>query len=111
MVTCSRSVPGAQSILGHMPRPATHDLSPGAGSTRRVMALHGQSMTRAGSIFAVGLVAVVPFGVVSIAVTTRCLSTVEYGHLAVLFAVASIVTVFCGLGFLQGTMMTVYGIS
>jgi len=75
------------------------------------MTLYGQTMTRTGSIFALGLAAVVPFGVLSIAVTTRYLAPDEYGHLAILFAVASFVTMFCGIGFLQGTMISVYGIA
>ena|GEM_PF-2881230 len=76
-----------------------------------VMTLYGQSMTRAGSIFAIGIAAIVPFGVVSLAVTTRYLSPSEFGQLTVLFTVASILTVLCGLGFFQGTFMSTYGIS
>jgi O-antigen/teichoic acid export membrane protein len=75
------------------------------------MTLYGQTMTRTGGIFAIGLASIVPFGILSIAITTRYLSPADYGHLAVLFAVGSVVTVFCGVGFLQGTMMTVYGIA
>lgn len=75
------------------------------------MSLYGQMMTRTGAIFAIGLAAVVPFGVLSIAVNTRFLDPTEFGQLAMLFAAASVVTMFCGVGFLQGTLMTVYGIS
>ncbi|HEY6549889.1 MAG TPA: oligosaccharide flippase family protein [Solirubrobacterales bacterium] len=82
----------------------------GVGASQ-VMTLYGQTMTRTGSIFALGLASVVPFGILSIAVTTRYLVPLEYGHLAVLFAIASFVTMFCGVGFLQGTMITVYGIA
>jgi O-antigen/teichoic acid export membrane protein len=77
----------------------------------RAMTLYGQTMTRTGAIFAFGLVAVVPFGILSVAVTTRFLDPAEFGHLALLFSVASVVTMFCGVGFLQGTMIAVYGIS
>jgi O-antigen/teichoic acid export membrane protein len=78
---------------------------------RRAMTLYGQTMTRTGAIFALGLVSVVPFGILSIAVTTRFLDPTEFGQLAILFAVASVVTMFCGVGFVQGTMIAVYGIS
>jgi O-antigen/teichoic acid export membrane protein len=78
---------------------------------RRAMTLYGQTMTRTGAIFALGLVSVVPFGILSVAVTTRFLDPTEFGQLAILFAVASVVTMFCGVGFLQGTMIAVYGIS
>ena len=77
----------------------------------RAMTLYGQTMTRTGAIFALGLVSVVPFGILSLAVTTRFLDPTEFGQLAILFAVASVVTMFCGVGFLQGTMIAVYGIS
>ena len=52
-----------------------------------------------------------PFALVSLAITTRYLSLSEFGTLAVLFAVASVVTVLSGLGVMQGTMMAVYGVS
>jgi O-antigen/teichoic acid export membrane protein len=76
----------------------------------RAMTLYGQLMTRTGAIFAFGLASVVPFGVLSIAVTTRYLEPAEYGQLALLFAIGSMVTMFCGVGLLQGTMIAVYGI-
>jgi O-antigen/teichoic acid export membrane protein len=79
-------------------------------SQRRAMTLYGQLMTRTGAIFAFGLASVVPFGVLSIAVTTRYLDPAEYGQLALLFAIGSMVTMFCGVGLLQGTMIAVYGI-
>lgn len=82
-----------------------------ASERSRAMTLYGQTMTRTGTIFALGLVAVVPFGILSVAVTTRFLDPGEFGQLAVLFSIASVVTMFCGVGFLQGTMITVYGIS
>jgi O-antigen/teichoic acid export membrane protein len=75
------------------------------------MRMHGQMMTRTGTIFALGLVSVVPFGVLSIAVTTRYLDPHEYGQLAILFAIGSVVTMFCGIGFQQGVMISVFGIA
>ncbi len=75
------------------------------------MTLYAQMMTRTGTVFAFGLLAIVPFGILSIAVTTRYLAPADYGYLSIFFAVASVVTVFCGVGFLQGTMMTVYGLA
>ena len=82
-----------------------------ADDRRRTMTLYGQTMTRTGAIFALGIAAVVPFGILSVAVTTRFLDPGEFGQLAILFAIASAVTMFCGVGFLQGTMIAVYGIS
>jgi O-antigen/teichoic acid export membrane protein len=73
------------------------------------MTLYGGAMTRAGSIFAIGMMAIVPFGVVSLAVTTRFLEPADFGRLAILFAIASVVTVVAGLGVFQGTLITVYG--
>jgi O-antigen/teichoic acid export membrane protein len=73
------------------------------------MTLYGQAMTRAGSVFAIGMMAIVPFGFVSLAVTTRFLDPADFGRLAVLYAVASVVTVLSGLGIFQGTLITVYG--
>lgn len=77
---------------------------------RRAMTLYGQLMTRTGAIFAFGLASVVPFGILSVAVTTRYLDPAEYGQLALLLAIGSMVTMFCGVGLLQGTMIAVYGI-
>lgn len=54
--------------------------------------------------------AIVPFGIVSLAVTTRFLEPAEFGQLAILYAVASILTVLSGLGVFQGTLITVYGV-
>ena len=76
----------------------------------RVMTLYGQMMTRTGSIFAVGMLAIVPFGLVSLAVTTRFLSPDDFGKLAVLFTAASTLTVLGGLGVMHGTLMSVYGL-
>jgi O-antigen/teichoic acid export membrane protein len=79
------------------------------GDATRVMTLYGQAMTRAGSIFAIGMMAIVPFGIASLAVTTRFLEPADFGRLAVLYAVASVLTVLSGLGIFQGTLITVYG--
>jgi O-antigen/teichoic acid export membrane protein len=82
-----------------------------SADSEHVMTLYGQSMTRAGGVFAIGIAAIVPFGIVSLGVTTRYLSPAEFGQLTVLFTVASVLTVLCGLGFFQGTFMSTYGIS
>src|SRR4051794_38596809 len=82
-----------------------------SADSEHVMRLYGQSMTRAGGVFAIGIAAIVPFGIVSLGVTTRYLSPSEFGQLTMLFTVASVLTVLCGLGFFQGTFMSTYGIS
>ena len=56
-------------------------------------------MTRAGAIYALGMMAILPAGLVSVAVTTRYLEPADYGRLAILFAVASVLTILCGLGY------------
>lgn len=73
------------------------------------MTLYGGAMTRAGSVFAIGMMAIVPFGIASLAVTTRFLEPADFGRLAILFAIASVVTVLAGLGVFQGTLIVVYG--
>lgn len=73
------------------------------------MTLYGGAMTRAGSVFAIGMMAIVPFGIASLAVTTRFLEPADFGRLAILFAIASVLTVVAGLGVFQGTLITVYG--
>ena len=98
---------GKRKTFTELTVPATF-VEPAARRTR-AMTLFGQAAVRDGVIFALGMAAIVPVGIVSIAVTTRYLSPAEYGQLAVLFAVASIVTIVCGLGFTTGTMMATYG--
>lgn len=80
-----------------------------ASGAHQVMAAYGQSMTRTGAIYAVGMASIVPLGLLSVAVTTRYLQPADYGRLAILFAVASVLTIFCGLGIFQGGMMAAYG--
>jgi O-antigen/teichoic acid export membrane protein len=86
-------------------------MNPDPADEVRVMTLYGQAITRAAGIYGIGLMAIVPFGIVSLAVTTRLLEPADYGRLAVLFSIAAVLTVLSGIGFFQGTFMTVYGIA
>lgn len=74
------------------------------------MTQYGRAFTRAGSIYAIGMAAIVPVGLISIALTTRYLSIAEYGRLAVLLAAASVLTVFSGIGVVQGALIAAYGV-
>lgn len=81
----------------------------GYSDPKHVMTLYGKTMTRTGGVFAIGMAAIVPFGIVSLAITTRYLEPGDFGRLSLLFAVASVVTVVAGIGFIQGTLMATYG--
>ena len=72
------------------------------------MRVAGQAFTRTGSLYSIGVASVVPFALLSLAVTTRYLGPADYGRLAILFAIASILTVLSGLAVLQGTLSVVY---
>jgi O-antigen/teichoic acid export membrane protein len=72
------------------------------------MTMYGQTVTRAGSIFAIGMLGLLPFGILSLAITTRYLDPADYGHLTILFAISSIVTQFAGVGLMQGAIISSY---
>ena len=73
--------------------------------------LTGGRVTRHTLIYIVGLLAVAPFSLVSVAVLTRLLLPAQYGELGVLFVFAGFATVFYNTGSLHGTFMLVYGAS
>ena len=102
--TIGRHLRGTQVIVTPIER------SGGPPDSTQVMTRYGQAMTRAGSIFTVGMMAIVPFGIASLAITTRFLEPAEFGRLAILYSVASVLTVLSGLGVFQGTLISVYGI-
>jgi O-antigen/teichoic acid export membrane protein len=77
----------------------------------RAMTQYGRAFARAGSVYSIGMMAIVPIGLISVAVTTRYLSLSEYGRLATLFAAAATLSVISGLGVLQGMTVAAYGIS
>ena len=72
------------------------------------MALYGQVATRTSLLYAFGIAGVLPISIVSLAVTTRYLPPSDFGVLAALLAVSSLITVLGGVGFLQGMMMAAY---
>jgi O-antigen/teichoic acid export membrane protein len=78
------------------------------GTPRRVIRTYGIAATRDASLYGMGVGALLPFGLISLAITTRYLDPTQYGELARLMAVTSILTIVAGLGILQGTLMTVY---
>jgi O-antigen/teichoic acid export membrane protein len=77
---------------------------------KRVMTIYAQTMTRTGGMYAVGLMGIVPFGIVSLAVTTRFLDPSDYGRLTVLFAISSVLTILSGIGYAHGAFLSAYGL-
>jgi O-antigen/teichoic acid export membrane protein len=77
----------------------------------RAITLYGRAMSRTTMIYAIGTAAVVPFGVLSVAVTTRYLSPADYGRLSILFVLAAGVTVLANLATLPGSTHWVYGVA
>jgi hypothetical protein len=69
---------------------------------------YGRGATRAASIYGLGVAALLPFSIISLAITTRYLDLADYGRLAALFALAGVLTLIAGLGIVQGTIMVVY---
>jgi SAM-dependent methyltransferase/O-antigen/teichoic acid export membrane protein len=86
-----------------------------AGPTRdrghRFLALTGGRITRDTLIYVLGLLAVGPFSIVSVAVLTRLMAPGQYGELAVMFFFAGYLTTLYNTGSLHGTFMLVYGAS
>jgi O-antigen/teichoic acid export membrane protein len=71
----------------------------------------GGRFTRDTLIYTVGMLAVGPFSLVSVAVLTRVMVPAQYGELAVLLFLASYLTTLYNTGSLHGTFMLVYGAS
>ena len=95
--------------------------TPGAGDSLELAAvgraedradtivLFGSRISRDTAIYVAGTAAVLPFGLVTIAVLTRYLSPSEYGELAIVFVFAGLLTTIYNIGSLQGVMMWVFG--
>ncbi|HEY7830575.1 MAG TPA: methyltransferase domain-containing protein [Solirubrobacteraceae bacterium] len=77
----------------------------------RLLTLTGGRVTRDTAIYIVGLLAVGPFSLISVAVLTRVLRPGQYGDLALLMVFASYMTTLYNTGSLHGTFMLVYGTS
>jgi|GEM_PF-1046356 len=77
----------------------------------RFLALTGGRVTRDTAIYIVGLLAVGPFSLVSVAVLTRVMRPGQYGDLALLLVFAGYLTTLYNTGSLHGTFMLVYGAS
>ena len=78
---------------------------------QRLLTLTGGRVTRHTAIYVIGLLAVAPFSLISVAVLTRLLVPAQYGQLGVLFVFAGFATVVYNTGSLHGTFMLVYGAS
>ena len=89
----------------------TEDGAPKEHRAGRLLTLTGGRITRHTVIYVVGLLAVAPFSLVSVAVLTRLLVPAQYGQLGVLFVFAGFATVVYNTGSLHGTFMLVYGAS
>jgi O-antigen/teichoic acid export membrane protein len=71
----------------------------------------GGRFTRDTLIYTIGMLAVGPFSLVSVAVLTRLMVPAQYGELAVLLFLAGYLTTLYNTGSLHGTFMLVYGAS
>ncbi len=78
---------------------------------RKLLTLTGGRVTHHTVIYVIGLLAVAPFSLVSVAVLTRLLIPAQYGRLGVLLVFAGFATVLYNTGSLHGTFMLVYGAS
>jgi O-antigen/teichoic acid export membrane protein len=67
-------------------------------------------MTRTGGMYAIGLMGIVPFGIISLAVTTRFLSPSDFGRLTIFFAISSVLTILSGIGYAHGAFLSAYGL-
>ncbi len=77
--------------------------------SHRLLTLTGGRVTRDTTIYILGLLAVGPFSLVSVAVLTRVLRPGQYGNLALLLVFAGYLTTLYNTGSLHGTFMFVYG--
>lgn len=78
-------------------------------ASRDVLTVFGARIGRDTAVYLLGTAVVLPVTAVSVAVFTRYLPPAEYGHLAVLFTAAGLLTTIYNLGSLQGVMMWVFG--
>jgi SAM-dependent methyltransferase/O-antigen/teichoic acid export membrane protein len=77
--------------------------------SHRLLTLTGGRVTRDTTIYILGLLAVGPFSLISVAVLTRVLRPGQYGDLALLLVFAGYLTTLYNTGSLHGTFMLVYG--
>jgi len=81
------------------------------GTENRLLTLVGGHFTRHTLIYVAGMLAVGPFGMISVAVMTRLLPPAQYGEIAILMFFAGYATMLYNTGSLQGTFMWAYGVS
>jgi O-antigen/teichoic acid export membrane protein len=77
----------------------------------RLLTLMGGRFTRDTMIYIIGMFAVGPFSLISVAVLTRLMVPSQYGEMAVLMFLAGYLTMLYNTGSLHGTFMFVYGAS
>ena len=80
-------------------------------SIRNPLAMLAVTVSRTSLLYALAMGIVVPFGIVSLAFTTRYVDPADYGRLAVLMAVASALTIIGNTGAMHGTLLLVYGMA
>src|SRR5580692_6901593 len=112
-VTDRSSAPAAAPTGMPAPGPSSqrHGRSEEHRLGHRVLTLMGGRFTRDTSIYVIGMLAVGPFSLVSVAVLTRLMAPTQYGELAVLMFLAGYLTTVYNTGSLHGTFMWVYGAS
>lgn len=112
-VTDRSSAPIAASAgtLATGPSSKRHPRSEEHRLGHRFLTLMGGRFTRDTSIYVIGMLAVGPFSLVSVAVLTRLMAPTQYGELAVLMFLAGYLTTLYNTGSLHGTFMWVYGAS
>ena len=78
---------------------------------RSALSLFATSVSRTSLLYALAMSVVIPFGIVSLAFTTRYIDPSDYGRLAVLMAVTSALTIIGNTGAMHGTLLLVYGMA
>ncbi len=74
-----------------------------------ILAAVASRISRDTAVYSVAMGVTFPFALLSVVVFTRYLSPPEYGNLAVLLVMASMLTILYNVGTLQGVMSLVYG--
>jgi len=100
---------GAPAAAGEQPVGAYRTEDHRVG--HRFLALMGGRFTRDTVIYVIGMLAVGPFSLVSVAVLTRVMVPSQYGELGVLMVFAGYMTTLYNTGSLHGTFMWAYGAS
>jgi O-antigen/teichoic acid export membrane protein len=93
------------------PRPSPTGRDRSWRQDRTPLAMLASTMSRTSLLYALAMGLVIPFGIVSLAFTTRYVDPSDYGRLAVLMALASAMTIIANTGAMHGTLLLVYGMA